>query len=105
MSELSLIQRFWIAVHDIGRASGYVFRPWTELRAVKTTQVDIVNIVSTCQADVADAITLLNKFGEQMARLEARTAEHDALIRQLLERPESACRQATNDLGRGKIVE
>ncbi len=86
MSGLSLAQRFWFAVDDVGRALRFVFRPWTELRAVKTTQVDIVNAVSACQADIADARAALDKCGEALARLEAGAAEQAAITRELRER-------------------
>jgi hypothetical protein len=97
MSDLTLIQQFWIAVRDVRRAVVYIFRPWTDLRAVKTTQVDVVNVVSGFQADIADALASLNKLSRQVARLEARTAEHEAVIRQVRQRADSALCDQTRD--------
>ncbi len=92
MSGLSFAQRFWFAVDDVGRALRFVFRPWSDLRAVKITQADIVNAVSACQADIADAQARGETIAQTIARLEARIAEQDAIIDELRERLASAAR-------------
>ena len=78
---VSLGQRFRFAVDDIGRALRFVFRPWIELRAVKTTQVDVVNLVNACHADIANALASIDTLNRKLARLETRAAEQDASIR------------------------
>ena len=90
MAGPSLTQRFWFAVDDVGRALRYPFRPWIELRAVKQTQVDIVNAVSACQADLAETLASLKTFSEALERLEARSREHDTAIHRLTEAGGSA---------------
>ncbi len=85
MSQLSLGQRFRFAVDDIGRALRFVFRPWIDLSAVKTTQIEVVNAVSAGQADIANALASIDALNRKLARLEAQAAEQDVTIRQLLD--------------------
>jgi uncharacterized protein YigA (DUF484 family) len=96
MSKVTLIERLRFAADDIGRALRYVCRPWSDLHAVQTSQIDIVNAVSEYQADIAAARASLKAFGEKISYLESRAAEHDAIIRQLLERADSLQQQSSS---------
>ena len=72
-----------VAIDDVGLALSSVVRPWTDLRAVKITQVDIVKTVASQQHDVATVQASVNALSQEVARLKAREAEQEATIRQL----------------------
>jgi hypothetical protein len=65
-----------VALRDVGLALSAAHRPWTDLRAVKTTQVDIVKAVAD-QTHEAAALR------QEIARLNGRVAEQEAAIRAL----------------------
>lgn len=67
---------FRVALRDVGLALSAVYRPWTDLRALKTTQVDIVKAVAGQQHEVAG-------LRQEVARLSGRIAEQEATIREL----------------------
>jgi uncharacterized protein YlxW (UPF0749 family) len=72
-----------VAIDDVGLALSSVVRPWTDLRAVKTTQVDLVKTVASQQHDVATVQASVNALSQEVARLKACEAEQEATIRQL----------------------
>jgi len=72
-----------VAIDDVGLALSSVVRPWTDLRAVKTTQVDLVKTVASQQHDVATVQASVNALSQEVARLTSREAEQEATIRQL----------------------
>jgi hypothetical protein len=59
-----------VAIDDVALALSSVVRPWTDLRAVKTTHV------ATVQA-------LVNALSDDVVRLKSRETEQEATIRQL----------------------
>ncbi len=85
MTQLSLAQRVRFARDDIGRALRFLFRPWIDLPAVKTTHVDVVNMVSACQADIAQMTVSLEMLRRRLADLEARATEQEIRMRRLPE--------------------
>ena len=72
-----------VAIDDVALALSSVVRPWTDLRAVKTTQVDIVKTVASQQHDVATVQALVNALSDDVVRLKSRETEQEATIRQL----------------------
>jgi uncharacterized protein YlxW (UPF0749 family) len=72
-----------VAIDDVALALSAVVRPWTDLRAVKTTQVDLVKTIAGQQHDVATVQASVNALSEEVARLKACEAEQEATIRQL----------------------
>jgi hypothetical protein len=93
VSRLSFVQWLRFAIEDVGRALRFVVRPWVDLRAVKTNQIDIINAVSAHQADFADVLASIRTFSQDLARLDARVTEQDANIRRLLDSIESVRRE------------
>jgi hypothetical protein len=85
MSRQSFAQWLRFAFVDTGRVLRFVVSPWADFRAVKTSQIDLVNAVSTHQADIADALASIRKFSQELARLNVRVGEQDANIRHLLD--------------------
>ena len=83
MSGPGVMRWLRVAIDDVGLALSAVVRPWTDLRAVKTTQVDIVKTVAGQQHDVATVQASLKALSEEVARLKTREAEQEATIRQL----------------------
>lgn len=69
----------------IGRVLGVFVRPWTALSVVKANQRDIINALSSQQADIANALVQIRTMRQELARLEATVAEQKGDIRRLLQ--------------------
>lgn len=93
MFRLNAFPRLQYALDDIGRVWRAIGRPWADLAAVKTTQIDIVNAVGAQQAELADAAKTMKALQDEVARLEVRTRDQDANIRCLLGRLEDMRRE------------
>lgn len=69
----------------ISRSLSAVSRPWKDLRAVKTNQVDIIDAVSDLRADIIGALASLEEIKKGQALLEARTVELEKNVHRLQE--------------------
>ena len=81
-----------VAFVDVASAITSVVRPWTDLRAVKTTQADVVQAVARQQSDLTEAIASVEALGREVAQMKARIAEQDAMLRELQARAGSLVR-------------
>ena len=72
-----------VAFDDVASAITSVVRPWTDLHAVKTTQVDVVQAMARQQSDLAQAIASVEALGRELAQMKARVAEQEAMLREL----------------------
>lgn len=72
-----------VALRRAIRVLGSVGRPWTDLAAVKSTQVDVVKAVASQRSEVANAAASIRDLHDQLARLSARNAEQEQAIREL----------------------
>jgi seryl-tRNA synthetase len=69
-----------VAFDDVVSAITSVVRPWIDLRAVKTIQVDIVKAVASQKDDIANVIASVNKLGDELNRMKARESEYETRI-------------------------
>ena len=76
------------AYDDAVRALGFLSRPWTELRAIKSTHVDVVKAIASQKDDVAKATASMETISQEVARLDAQNAQREAAIRDLRARVE-----------------
>jgi len=74
---------FRVAFDDVVLALRSVVRPWTDLYAVRATQVDVVKAVASQRHDVASALAAVKALSDEVARLKALSDEQEAVIRQL----------------------
>jgi len=87
-----------VAVDDVVLVLTSVVRPWTDLRAVKTTQADIVKAVAGQQNDLAKAIASVDALSHDLNQMKAREAEQEARIRELRATVELLQRESTGGL-------
>lgn len=92
MSGSGLKRWFRVAFDDVVLVLRSVVRPWTDLQAVRATQVDVVKAVASQQHDIASALAAVKALGDEVARLKALSAEQEAVIRQLHAKLEQARR-------------
>jgi len=83
MSGSGVMRWLRIAYDDTVRALGLLGRPWTDLRAIKNTHVDVVKAVASQKNDMAKTIASMETIIQEFARLDARNAQQDAAIRDL----------------------
>ena len=86
-----------MAFDDVVRALTSVVRPWSDLHAVKTTQVDIVKAVAGQHSDLAAARASVDRLSQDVARLSARNAEQDEEIRLLRARLDAMQRETPGE--------
>jgi hypothetical protein len=72
-----------VAFDDVVFAITLVVRPWTDLRAVKTTQADIVKAVARQHDDLAKATALVDSLSHELTQMKVRVTEQEAGIREL----------------------
>lgn len=92
MSDAGKEHWFRKILEPIGRMMGSFVRPWTELNAVKSNQVDIVAALSAQQADIANALVQIRKIRQDIDRLDLSVARHEDGMRQLFA-PSEAIKQ------------
>jgi hypothetical protein len=84
VSRSGVVRWLRVAFDDVVLAATSVVRPWTDLRAVKLTQVDIVKAVAGQQDDLAKALAAVNALTHELSEMKAREAEQETMIRELL---------------------
>ena len=80
MSQSGVVRWLRVAFDDVVSAITSVVRPWIDLRAVKTIQVDIVKAVASQKDDIANVIASVNKLGDELNRMKARESEYETRI-------------------------
>jgi ABC-type transporter Mla subunit MlaD len=96
VSRSGVARWFRVAFDDVVHAVTSFVRPWADLRAVKTTQVDIVKAIADQQNDLAKAIASANALSHELNQMKAREAEYEAKIRALQAAVDSVQRGAGN---------
>ena len=80
MSGSGVMRWLRVAFDDTVRALGLLGRPWTDLRAIKNTHVDVVKAVASQKNDMAKTNASMETIIQELARLDAQNAQQDATI-------------------------
>ena len=97
MSGLGVMRWLRIAYDDTIRAVGFLSRPWVDLHAIKKTHVDVVKAIASQNNDMAGTVASLEKIIQELSRLDAKSAQQEAMIRDLRASVESLERRLNTE--------
>ena len=72
-----------VAFGDVVLAIGSVARPWTDLRAIHLTQVDLVKAIADQKGDIVAALASVDALASDLSQMKAKLAEQDETLRKL----------------------
>lgn len=72
-----------VAFGDVVLAIGSIVRPWTDLRAIRLTQVDLVKAIADQKSDIAAATASVDALASDLSQMKARLAENEETLRKL----------------------
>lgn len=72
-----------VAFGDVGLAIRSIVRPWTDLRAIRLTQVDLVKAIADQRGDIAKALASVDALTLDLSQTKAKLAEQDETLRKL----------------------